>query len=260
MKRKWKIWLILIGVLVLAGGTLAGVNYSKRGIVEVQTGRVTRQDLATIVTASGEIKPRNYINIGTNAMQPSRITDILVKEGDRVKKGQLLARLEAVQPQADVTAQKAAVRLPEADSSPPKPRSKRPTKASVPPRLPSTAPRPTWNRPDSTTSAARICSRTQLIAQQHFDTLRTAYDSAWPLSTRSKRAAASQAQRDQTAAHALRHSAENHAGPGHLNRFNDVLQKTLLLRAARRRGHQPAGARGRDRGSGHPELGREHRS
>ena len=107
MKRKWKIWLILIGVIVLVGGVVAGANYSKRGIVEVQTGRTTRQDLSSIVTASGEIKPKNYIDIGANAM--GVITDVLVKEGDRVRKGQLLAMLESVQPQADVNAQKATL-------------------------------------------------------------------------------------------------------------------------------------------------------
>ncbi len=115
MKRKWKIWLILIGVVVLAGGVIAGANYSKRGIVEVQTGRASRQDLSSIVTASGEIKPKNYINIGANAM--GVITEILVKEGDRVRKGQLLAMLESVQPQADVNAQKATLDSAEADTT-----------------------------------------------------------------------------------------------------------------------------------------------
>ena len=103
MKRKWKIWLGVIVVIVVVGGTIAGVNYSKRGIVEVQTGRAMRQDLSSIVTASGEIKPKNYINIGANAQ--GVITQIVVKEGDRVRKGELLAMLESVQPQADVNAQ-----------------------------------------------------------------------------------------------------------------------------------------------------------
>ena len=55
MKLKWK---IVIGVIVFAaigGGTFAGIRYSKRGIVPVQTGRVMRQDLAAIVTASGRL-------------------------------------------------------------------------------------------------------------------------------------------------------------------------------------------------------------
>jgi HlyD family secretion protein len=83
----------------------------------VQTGKATRQDLTALVTASGEIKPRNYINIGTNAMSPSRITEILVVEGQQVRKGQLLARLESVQPEADVAAQRASISSTEAEST-----------------------------------------------------------------------------------------------------------------------------------------------
>ncbi|MBI1786741.1 MAG: efflux RND transporter periplasmic adaptor subunit [Acidobacteria bacterium] len=115
MKLKWKIILGLILLVTLGGGTFASISYSRRGIVEVQTGRVLRQDLASVVTASGEIKPRNYVNIGANAM--GRITDILVNEGDRVKRGQMLAKLEAIQPQADVNAQRAALSSSQAEST-----------------------------------------------------------------------------------------------------------------------------------------------
>lgn len=115
MKLRWKIVLGIVMLAVIGGGVFGGIRYSKRGIVPVQTGRVVRQDLAAIVTASGEIKPRNYVNIGANAI--GRITEILVKEGDRVHKGQLLAKLESIQPQADVSAQKAALSSAEADSS-----------------------------------------------------------------------------------------------------------------------------------------------
>ncbi len=114
MKTKWKIWLAVIVVLGLAGGVYYGVRKSQAEIVTVQTGKVARQDLASTVTASGEIKPRNYINIGANAM--GRLTEILVKEGDRVKKGQLLARLEAVQATADLNSQKAALSSVQSDA------------------------------------------------------------------------------------------------------------------------------------------------
>jgi HlyD family secretion protein len=115
LKTKWKIVIGLVLLLMIAAGVFAGVKYSQRGIVTVQTGFAAKQDLASIVTASGEIKPRNYINIGANAQ--GALTQILVKEGDRVKKGQLLARIENVQPQADVAAQKATVASAEADAS-----------------------------------------------------------------------------------------------------------------------------------------------
>jgi HlyD family secretion protein len=81
----------------------------------VQTGQVVRQDLTSLVTASGEIKPKNYINIGANAQ--GDITELLVKEGDRVRKGELLAKIEDVQPAADVEAQRAALTSAEAQSA-----------------------------------------------------------------------------------------------------------------------------------------------
>lgn len=117
MKKKWKIWLALGVVLVIGVSVYVGIRKSRADIVTVQTGRVVRQDLVAQVTASGEIKPRNYINIGTNAMAPARIVELLVREGDRVRKGQLLARLESVQPEAELAAQRAALSSAEADSA-----------------------------------------------------------------------------------------------------------------------------------------------
>jgi HlyD family secretion protein len=111
---KWKVIAGLV-VVAAAGAGIGGYYHQKnKGVVEVQTGTVVRQDLASLVTASGEIKPRNYINIGANSM--GRITDIYVKEGDAVRKGQLLARLESVQPESEVEAQQAGLRSSEAQS------------------------------------------------------------------------------------------------------------------------------------------------
>jgi len=117
LKKKWKT-VILLGLLVLiAGAVFASIKISQRGVVIVQTGKVTRMDLTSVVTASGEIKPRNYINIGTNAIGGAPITAIYVKEGDHVKKGQVLARLASVQPSADVESSKAIVNSALADSA-----------------------------------------------------------------------------------------------------------------------------------------------
>jgi HlyD family secretion protein len=115
VKRKWKILITLLAVLIAAVGVYASTVYSKRGVVTVQTGQVVRQDLTSLVTASGEIKPKDYHNIGANAA--GQLTEILVKEGDRVRKGQLLAKIEDIQPEADVNAQKATLSSAEANSS-----------------------------------------------------------------------------------------------------------------------------------------------
>jgi HlyD family secretion protein len=115
LKKKWKILLWVGILLVLAVGVLASVKISQRGIVTVETGKVTRTDLTAIVTASGEVKPRNYINIGANSLAP--ITAIFVKEGDHVKKGQVLAKLKNIQPSADLSAQQASYNSALADSA-----------------------------------------------------------------------------------------------------------------------------------------------
>jgi HlyD family secretion protein len=115
VKRKWKIILGILAVLVVAGGTYASIRFSQRDLVTVQTGKVTQADLAAQVTASGEIKPKNYINLGANAQ--GRIVELLVKEGDRVRQGQVVARIESVQANADVRAQQANVATNEADSA-----------------------------------------------------------------------------------------------------------------------------------------------
>ena len=117
MKRKWKILILIVVLIAITGGVVGGIRYSTKSIVTVQTDTVVRQELTSQVTASGEIKPRNYINIGTNAISPSRIIEIAVVEGQQVKKGQMLARLESVQPTADVAAQRASLSATEAEAS-----------------------------------------------------------------------------------------------------------------------------------------------
>ena len=100
---------IAAACLLIAGG----IAWSRRGVKTVQTIRARRQDVTAVVTASGEIRPRDYVHITANAF--GRITEIHVKEGDRVRQGQLLARLEAIQPAADVRGQQADVQAAETD-------------------------------------------------------------------------------------------------------------------------------------------------
>src|ERR1700761_7257282 len=102
MKNWKKIALIVGGAVVLLAIVGFSVQQSHKGVVPVQTGKVVKEDLTAVVTASGEIKPKVYVNIGANAF--GKITHLYVKEGDHVKRGQLLAQIENVQPEADVNA------------------------------------------------------------------------------------------------------------------------------------------------------------
>ena len=114
MKNWKKLALIIGGILALLAVVGFTVQQSRKGVVSVQTGKVVKEDLTSVVTASGEIKPKVYVNIGANAF--GKITHLYVKEGDRVKKGQMLATIENVQPAADVNATKAAVNTSQTDA------------------------------------------------------------------------------------------------------------------------------------------------
>src|SRR6202047_3738877 len=106
--KLWKKIAIGAGVALLLGMIVGfTVHQSGKNVVTVQSGKVQRQDLASVVSASGEIRPKTYVNIGANAF--GKITRLYVKEGDHVKKGQLLAQLENVQSSADVNANEATV-------------------------------------------------------------------------------------------------------------------------------------------------------
>jgi len=94
-------------LIVVAGIVWYSVYKANQDVVVVQTGQVSKEDLVSLVTASGEIRPKNYTNVLGEGI--GKITDITVKEGDHVKKGDVLLHLENVQPGADVQAQQASI-------------------------------------------------------------------------------------------------------------------------------------------------------
>jgi HlyD family secretion protein len=59
------------------------------------------------VSGTGQIKPKTYVNLGATAM--GRVTHLYVKEGDHVKKGQLVATVENVAQEAQVAGQQATI-------------------------------------------------------------------------------------------------------------------------------------------------------
>src|SRR5271154_6155654 len=107
--KTWKKVLIGLGAVVVVGGiVLVSINQANKGVVTVQTAKVAQLDsLVSQVTASGDIKPTTYTNITAQGF--GRITDILVKEGDHIKKGDKLLLQDNVQANADVQAQDAAI-------------------------------------------------------------------------------------------------------------------------------------------------------
>ncbi len=224
MKTKWKILLAIVVLALIAGGVYASVQYQKRGVVTVQTGRVVTEDLASVVTASGEIKPKNYINIGAN--QQGELTAILVKEGDHVQKGQLLAEIENTQSAADVQAQKAALSSAEADSA----ASEAAVKASDDniSSLEASVGRTKADLDKATVDFRRgeQLFGAKLIAKQDYDQRKAAVDAAKAAVDEAEahvvQARAQRAQAFAQAASAQKHVAQSQAG---LARFDDVLKQ-----------------------------------
>jgi len=210
--KTWKKVSIGLGAALALGIIVAVTVYqSQKNLVTVQTGKVQKQNLASVVSASGEIKPKTYANIGANAM--GRIVKLHVKEGDRVKKGQLLAQLENVQSLADVNATRASVQAAQTDAVAADAALK--TSLADLNRAKSDAvhAKLDWDR-------AQGLYKEALIAKQDYDVKKAAWESADAgLAEAQAKVAQAKAQKDS----ADMHIAQDQAN---LTRFTDVLQKT----------------------------------
>jgi HlyD family secretion protein len=106
----------MVGVVLVAAAIAAfTVVRAQSGYTKVLTAKVVRQNLVSIVSGTGQIRPKTYVNIGATSF--GRITHLYVKEGDHVKKGQVLATVESVQAKAGVEAQEASIRSADTDIS-----------------------------------------------------------------------------------------------------------------------------------------------
>ena len=108
MKTWQKVGIGAAAAVGILGIVWFSINQANKGVVTVQTAKVQKQDsLVSTVTASGEVKPTTYTNITAQGF--GRITEILVKEGDHIKKGDKLLLQENIQANADVQAQAAVI-------------------------------------------------------------------------------------------------------------------------------------------------------
>lgn len=94
LPRALKFGLILAGVLLLAK-MFSSCGSAKGGLEIVRTAKVTRGDLSVTVTATGTVKPYNRVEI--KAPIAGRVEEVLVQEGEAVKRGQVLARMSSVE-------------------------------------------------------------------------------------------------------------------------------------------------------------------
>src|SRR5713226_7447443 len=114
MKTWQKVGIGVGAAAVLGGIVLFSVKQANKGVVTVQTAKIAPQEtLVSQVTASGEIKPTTYTNVTAQGF--GRITEILIKEGDQIKKGEKLLLQENVQAEAGAQAAEASYKAAQAD-------------------------------------------------------------------------------------------------------------------------------------------------
>ena len=102
-RKKW--WLLLVALVAVGAYLIFGDSNQKPG--EYVTLNITRGDLRQVVSATGEIRPVNTVNVGSQVS--GTIDNLYVDFNTKVKKGDLLLTIEPSVLQASVDEAKASL-------------------------------------------------------------------------------------------------------------------------------------------------------
>jgi HlyD family secretion protein len=106
MSKKKKIWIIGGASVVLILIIIFSIRATRNDAISVQTSKVVRKDvLKAQVSASGQIRAKDYVDL--QAEVPGVVTDLPVHEGDKVKKGDILLKIDPIQSEAATTSSRA---------------------------------------------------------------------------------------------------------------------------------------------------------
>jgi HlyD family secretion protein len=107
MQTRTKVLIGIVVVAVFASASALSVAKSRDKGVEVRLEEVARRDLVQIVTASGNIRARQAVELSSDIS--AKVAELLVDEGEDVRKGQVLMRLDPAQYEAGVSRSEAAL-------------------------------------------------------------------------------------------------------------------------------------------------------
>src|SRR6185295_10730098 len=115
MSGRTKIVIGAVVAVVLVGGVVAFTMkpWESKG-TEVRMEAVSKRNLVATVTASGKITPKRKVDISADIT--GRIITIPVKEGDIVRRGDLLLRIDPSQYEAQVARAQAGLSAAEASA------------------------------------------------------------------------------------------------------------------------------------------------
>lgn len=111
--------LILFGILVIVVIIIFNMMAQREKALKVTLEKVEKQNLTSLISASGEIKPKKNINISAHI--PGRIIKIGVEEGQRVNRDDFLLKLDSTQYEAYADRDRAQIQALKADRIRPKP-------------------------------------------------------------------------------------------------------------------------------------------
>ena len=103
---------LLIAIIIAAVIALAA-SYSSKSEVVVRAEKAERASITSTISTNGKMEPSN--NFQSRSLGPALVSSVLVKEGDHVKAGQLLVRLDEAEAQSQLAHSKAQLRAAEAD-------------------------------------------------------------------------------------------------------------------------------------------------
>lgn len=105
---KKKIIIIVGVILILVIIIVLNFQSQREKALKVTVEKVKKHDLTSIVSASGEVKPKKSVNI--SALISGRIVKIGVEEGQRVQKDDFLLKSESTQHEANADRDRAVIR------------------------------------------------------------------------------------------------------------------------------------------------------
>jgi HlyD family secretion protein len=104
---------ILLAVIVIAVIIIFNMMAQREKALKVSLEKVEKQNLTSLISASGEVKPKKNINI--SAQIPGRIIKIGVEEGQRVNRDDFLLMLDSTQYEANADRDRAQIQGLKAD-------------------------------------------------------------------------------------------------------------------------------------------------
>ena len=110
-RRWWMTALVMVAALIV----LAAIATRHDDAIPIRTAVVEQTNIRSVVSTNGRIEPVN--NFEAHAPIATSVSRILVKEGDRVRKGQLLLTLDDASARTDAARAQTQLRIAQADLS-----------------------------------------------------------------------------------------------------------------------------------------------